>query len=86
MIKVNRPNDTIFMGRVKTIRNGLRRAFRMPRAAAARMAERKPLTNMPSIVYDAKIMETVRMSHRIKIPAITSFYSYAGCKCYKADI
>jgi hypothetical protein len=49
MTKVKRPRVSMLMGRVKTISIGLKTAFSMPSMAAARRAEEKPLTCIPSI-------------------------------------
>jgi hypothetical protein len=46
--KVNKPRLIIFIGRVKSSAMGRKKAFSMPRMAAADNAEKKPLTCIPS--------------------------------------
>jgi len=49
IIKVKRPRLRIFIGRVSKIRIGRKKAFRMPRTAAANNALEKLFTCIPSI-------------------------------------
>ncbi len=46
--KVKKPRLIMFMGRVKKSAMGRKKAFSMPRMAAANNAEKKPLTRIPS--------------------------------------
>jgi hypothetical protein len=78
MIKVKRPRVRIFMGRVRIISMGLKKAFRTPRIAAAKNALEKPLTWMPYNMYEATMIAAVKTSHLTSIPfiSITSFEHY----------
>jgi hypothetical protein len=49
MIKVNKPRDKMLIGSVNRRAIGLKKAFRIPRMAAAKSADRNPLIRMPSI-------------------------------------
>jgi len=75
MIKVKRPRLRILMGSVKIIKIGRKKAFKMPRMAAANSAVKKPFTCIPSITYEVNIMAAVSINHRIKIPFILFFSS-----------
>jgi hypothetical protein len=68
--KVKRPKLNILMGRVKMMTIGLKNAFSMPSMAAAKKAEKKPLTRIPSSKYEAIIIAPVRISHLKKMPFI----------------
>jgi hypothetical protein len=46
--KVKNPRVNMFIGRVMINKNGRKKAFSMPRMAAAKKAEKKPLTCIPS--------------------------------------
>jgi hypothetical protein len=48
MIKVNKPRDRILIGSVNRRAIGLKKAFRIPSIAAAKSADRNPVTRMPS--------------------------------------
>jgi hypothetical protein len=50
---------------------GLKKAFRMPRMAAAKKAEKKPLTSIPVTMYEANSIAAVKMSHLTKSPLIS---------------
>ncbi len=65
---VNRPRLNILIGRVKMMTIGLKNAFSMPNMAAAKKAEKKPLTRIPSSKYEAMIIAPVKISHLTKIP------------------
>jgi len=73
MIKVKRPRLRILIGRVRTIKIGRKKAFRMPRMAAANKALKKLFTCIPSITYEVNIMAAVSINHLIKIPLIPVF-------------
>jgi hypothetical protein len=73
MIKVNRPRVIILMGSVRIINIGRKKAFKIPRMAAAKKALKKPFTCMPSITYEANMMAAVKISHLIRIPTILAF-------------
>jgi hypothetical protein len=49
MMKVKKPRVRRLMGRVKIKRIGRKKAFNIPRIAAAKKAEKKPATSIPSI-------------------------------------
>ena len=66
IINVKRPKLRILMGRVRIKRTGLRKAFSMLKMAAAKKAEKKPLTWMPSIIYDVMRIAHIRIAHRNK--------------------
>ena len=68
--KVKSPRLKIFMGRVRISKTGLKNAFSMLKIAAAKNAEIKPLTCMPSSKYELMIIENVKISHLIKMPFI----------------
>jgi hypothetical protein len=68
--KVKRPRLRMLIGSVSKMRMGRKKAFRMPRMAAAKKALKNPLTCMPSIRYEADMMATVKMSHLRKRPLI----------------
>ena len=68
--KVKRPKLNILMGSVKMMTIGLKNAFSMPNMAAAKKAEKKPLTRIPSSKYEAMIIAPVKISHLKKIPFI----------------
>ena len=46
--KVKRPRVKMFIGRVMINKNGRKKAFSMPSIAAAKKAEKNPLTCIPS--------------------------------------
>jgi len=46
----------------------------MPKIAAAKNAEIKPLTCMPSSKYELMIIENVKINHLIKMPFISSTF------------
>lgn len=60
------------MGSVSMSSIGLKKAFNMPKIAAAKNAEIKPLTCMPSSKYELMIIENVKINHLIKMPFISS--------------
>jgi hypothetical protein len=68
--KVKSPRLRIFTGSVNINSMGLKKAFSIPKIAAAKNADKKPLTCIPSIKYDVVIIENVRISHLKKIPFI----------------
>ena len=70
MIKVKSPKVRIFMGSVRRIRMGRKKAFKIPKMAAAKKAEKKFLTCIPAIMYEANMMATVNISHLTRIPFI----------------
>jgi hypothetical protein len=76
IIKVKRPRLRILIGSVKIIKIGRKKAFKMPRIAAANKAVKKPFTCIPSITYEANMMAAVSINHRIKIPFILFFSSF----------
>jgi len=47
--KVKNPRVKMLIGRVRIKRMGLKKAFNIPKIAAAKKAEKKPLTWIPSI-------------------------------------
>ena len=67
------PNVRTVMGSVNIINMGRKIALSIARAAAAKKAEKKPLTYIPSIKYEARIIEQVRINHLIKNPCIIIF-------------
>jgi hypothetical protein len=73
MIKVNRPRLKMLIGSVKIIKIGRKKAFKIPRIAAANKAVKKPFTWIPSNTYEANIMAAVRTNQRITIPFILFF-------------
>jgi hypothetical protein len=66
--KVNRPRLRIFIGSVRMRAMGRKKAFNMPRIAAADKAEKKPLTCIPSSRYDVTTIAPVRVNHLKIIP------------------
>lgn len=48
MTKVNRPNERMFMGNVRINRIGRKNRLRIPNAAAAKKALKKPAAEIPS--------------------------------------
>jgi hypothetical protein len=68
--KVKKPSVNMFMGRVMINKNGLRKAFSTPSMAAAKNAEKKPLTCIPSSRYDVTKIAIVRINHLTNIPFI----------------
>jgi hypothetical protein len=66
------PKVRTVMGSVNTMNMGRKTAFSTPRAAAAKKAEKNPLTYIPSITYEVMIMEVVRINHLIKNPCIVN--------------
>ena len=73
MIKVNRPRVKILMGSVRIINMGRKKAFKIPRMAAAKKALKKSFTCIPSMTYEANMMATVKISHLTRIPFILAF-------------
>ena len=61
MTKVKSPMLSMLMGRVSISSTGLKKAFNMPKIAAAKNAEIKPLTCMPSSKYELMIIENVKL-------------------------
>jgi hypothetical protein len=49
---------------------GRKKAFSIPKIAAAKNADAKPLTCIPSIKYDVAMIANVRINHLRKIPYI----------------
>jgi hypothetical protein len=70
MRKVNRPRLRMLIGRVTSSAIGLKKAFRIPSMAAAKTAERKPLTWIPSSKYAVATIAAVVVSQRIKMPGM----------------
>lgn len=68
--KVKRPKLNILMGRVRMMTIGLKNAFSMPSMAAAKKAEKKPRTRIPSSKYEAIIIAPVKINHLKKMPFI----------------
>jgi hypothetical protein len=68
--KVKRPKLNILMGRVKMMTIGLKNAFSRPSMAAAKKAEKKLLTRIPSSKYEAIIIAPVKINHLKKMPFI----------------
>jgi hypothetical protein len=64
----------MLMGRVMSRAIGLKNAFKMPRIAAARNAEKKLFTWIPSKRYAVRMMAPVRVSHLMKIPFMDAGY------------
>lgn len=62
----------IFMGSVRISNTGLKNAFNMLKIAAAKKAEIKPLTCIPSSKYEPMIIENVKISHLTKMPFIST--------------
>jgi hypothetical protein len=50
MTKVNKPRVRIFIGRVKIIRIGFKKAFRMPKTTETIMAIQKDSTLTPGVI------------------------------------
>jgi len=70
MIKVNSPNVSMLRGKVRRRITGRKKAFKIPRIAAAKNAEKKPLTRMPSMRYEARMIDAVRTNHLNRMPLI----------------
>jgi len=68
--KVKSPRLRMFTGSVNINSMGRKKAFSIPKIAAAKNADKKPLTCIPSIKYDVVMIEKVRISHLRKIPFI----------------
>jgi len=68
--KVKRPRLSRFMGRVKMMTMGRKKALSIPSMAAAKKAEKKLLTRIPSSRYEANIIAPVKINHLVKIPFI----------------
>ena len=68
--KVKRPKLNILMGRVKMMTIGLKNALSRPSMAAAKKAEKKLLTRIPSSKYEAIIIAPVKINHLKKMPFI----------------
>ena len=73
LTKVKRPRVIMFMGRVRIISSGRKKAFSIPRMAAAKKALKKPVTLIPSSTYEASIIAAVRISHLMRSPGISVF-------------
>jgi len=59
-------------GSVNINRIGLKKAFSIPKIAAAKNADKKPLICIPSIKYDVAMIAKVKINHLTKIPLIIS--------------
>jgi hypothetical protein len=68
--KVKIPRVNMLMGRVNINSIGRKKAFSMPRIAAAKRADGKPLMRIPSSKYDVTMMATVKINHLRKVPFI----------------
>jgi hypothetical protein len=55
---------------------GRKKAFSIPKIAAAKNADTKPLTCIPSIKYDVAMIENVRINHLRKIPYILFSHNF----------
>jgi hypothetical protein len=67
---VNNPKESILMGSVRINAMGRKKAFNIPNIAAALTADMKPLTCMPSSMYEANNMAPVNVNQRSAIPRI----------------
>ena len=76
MTKVKSPRLSIFTGRVNINSMGRKKAFSIPKIAAAKNADKKPLTCIPSIKYDVAMIENVRINHLKKIPFILFSHNF----------
>jgi hypothetical protein len=76
MTKVKSPRLSIFTGSVNINSMGRKKAFSIPRIAAAENADKKPLTCIPSIKYDVAMIENVRINHLRKSPLILFPYNF----------
>jgi hypothetical protein len=74
--KVKIPRVNIFMGRVNINIIGRKKAFSIPKIAAAKRAEEKPLMRMPSSRYDVTMMATVKINHLRKVPFINFLHEH----------
>lgn len=74
--KVKIPRVNIFMGRVNINSIGRKKAFSMPKIAAAKSAEEKPLMRIPSSRYDVTMMAAVKINHLRKIPFIIFLHEH----------
>jgi hypothetical protein len=68
------------MGRVNINSIGRKKAFSIPKIAAAKSAEEKPLIRIPSSKYDVTMMATVKINHLRKVPFI-NFLREHPIKC-----
>jgi hypothetical protein len=75
--KVKIPKVNMFMGRVNINRMGRKKAFSMPKIAAAKSAEEKPLMRIPSSRYDVTMMATVKINHLRKSPFINFLHEHS---------
>lgn len=73
MTKVKSPRLSILTGRVNISSIGRKKAFSIPKIAAAKNADKKPLTCIPSIKYDVMMIANVRINHLRKIPFMLFF-------------
>jgi len=82
MTNVKSPRVNIFKGSVNRINNGRKKALSIPSIAAAKKAEKKPLTYMPPDRYEVTTIATVKISHLRKIPFICFLFK---CQILVAD-
>ncbi len=68
--KVKSPRLNTFMGSVRINNMGRKKAFSIPKIAAAKNADKKLRTYIPSSKYDVTMIATVRINHLRKIPLI----------------
>jgi hypothetical protein len=64
------------MGRVNINSIGRKKAFSMPKIAAAKSAEEKPPMRIPSSRYDVIMIATVKINHRRKVPFINFLHEH----------